>query len=393
MTTPRSLPQQPSVRRHVLARDEPQLAVPDVTPSPGSVLLSHRPPSLTGDGPEVSVVPQFTSTAGHSDFSHGIGDDFTFRLIRPPTQPRRTGPYEISRGNTWNFRAVPPAHTLLRPGTPSTSFAAVVPARYHLNLADRFANLGYGPALCRKPFRPHLTMGALSCEAVTDTATPTSNHRDAPSCHAQRGITPAFGYGPRLGPVRLDFHQLVPCAARRTLRAGPPAGAATVLSASGFRPRRAPSHPLLALNGEQQAVSAPAFPRSMQEPQTRLAPPPCRTPPGQYSGTRQAHPGISASPRFRCRLVISARQQRFASARLSGPHLTHQRAPFPRRSPRRSSANAARGGLTPPPEGRRRRATKPSSPAPHRIKKDYLPTGPPLRARGAPQNDADLASA
>jgi len=29
--------------------------------------------------------------------------------------------------------------------------------------------------------------------------------------------------------------------------------------------------------------------------------------------------------------------------------------PFPRRSPQRSSANAARGGLTPPPTGRRRR--------------------------------------
>jgi hypothetical protein len=31
--------------------------------------------------------------------------------------------------------------------------------------------------------------------------------------------------------------------------------------------------------------------------------------------------------------------------------------PFPHRSPRRSSANAACGSLTPPPAGRRRRAT------------------------------------
>ena len=43
------------------------------------------------------------------------------------------------------------------------------------------------------------------------------------------------------------------------------------------------------------------------------------------------------------------------------------RAPFPHRSPRRSSANAACGGLKPPTAGRLRRA-KPSSPAQHRVK-------------------------
>src|SRR5829696_2493735 len=42
------------------------------------------------------------------------------------------------------------------------------------------------------------------------------------------------------------------------------------------------------------------------------------------------------------------------------------RAPFPPRSPRRSSTNAAGGGLKPPPAGRLRRA-KPSSPAQHRF--------------------------
>ena len=49
------------------------------------------------------------------------------------------------------------------------------------------------------------------------------------------------------------------------------------------------------------------------------------------------------------------------------------RAPFPHRSPRRSSANAACGGLKPPTAGRLRRA-KPSSPAQHRVKKLYLQT-------------------
>ena len=153
------------------------------------------------------------------------------------------------------------------------------------------------------------------------------------------------------------------------LRAGPPASAATVLNASGYRRQRAPSrHPPSTSPTGRQAVSAPAFPRSVQEPQTGLAPPKRRTPPGQYSGTRQAHPGNSWPPRFRCHLHVSTRQQRFAHARLPDPHLTPQPVPFPHRSPRRSSANAACGGLTPPPEGRRRRATKPSSPAQHRIK-------------------------
>jgi len=36
-------------------------------------------------------------------------------------------------------------------------------ARHHLDLADRFANLGYGPVVRRKPFRPRLAAGALSC--------------------------------------------------------------------------------------------------------------------------------------------------------------------------------------------------------------------------------------
>ena len=37
------------------------------------------------------------------------------------------------------------------------------PARSRLDLADRFALFGYGPVVHRKPFGPHLTVGALSC--------------------------------------------------------------------------------------------------------------------------------------------------------------------------------------------------------------------------------------
>ena len=184
--------------------------------------MRHRPPPHQHDGPKVSVVPWFISTASHSDFSHGITDDFTSRLIRPATQPRRAGPYEISRGNAENFPTAPPAHTLLCPGAPSTSFAPVVRARHHLDRADRFANFGYGSVFRLKPFGPHLTMGALSCAAMqANPAAHNRYHRVNPPNNAQRGITPAFGYGPRLGPVRLDFHQLALCAARRTLRSDP----------------------------------------------------------------------------------------------------------------------------------------------------------------------------
>jgi hypothetical protein len=166
--------------------------------------LGRRPAAPHGDDPGAFALPRFTSTVGHSDFSHGIPGDFASRLIRPGTQPRRAGPYETSRGNACSFPAVPPAHTLLRPGAPSTSFAPVVQARHHLDLADRFAVLllGYGPAIRRKPFRPRLAAGALSCASIPLDHLPPSS-----SC-ARRGITPAFGYGPRLGSVRLDFHQL-----------------------------------------------------------------------------------------------------------------------------------------------------------------------------------------
>jgi hypothetical protein len=108
--------------------------------------------------------------------------------------------------------------------------------------------LGYGPAVRLKPFRPHLTVGALSCAIQSQRAqhAPTARAPKAAGAHpggfptrrpspapiephlhpvlalrsscARRGITPAFGYGPRLGSVRLDFHQQATRPARRTLR-------------------------------------------------------------------------------------------------------------------------------------------------------------------------------
>jgi hypothetical protein len=94
--------------------------------------------------------------------------------------------------------------------------------------------------------------------------------------------------------------------------------------------------------------------------QTKLAPPPRRTPPGQSAGTRQAHPGALARPRFRCHLSRSTRHQRFTHVRLLGPHLTRSMTRlFPQRSAPRLLTDAPCGGLRPPPAGR------PRSPRPH----------------------------
>src|SRR5580704_10273717 len=72
-------------------------------------------------------------------------------------------------------------------------------------------------------------------------------------------------------------------------------------------------------------------------------------PPGSSRDSRYIP--VPMSPVF-----VSTRHQRFASARLPDPHLTHQVRLSPHRSPRQSSANAAVGGLKPPPAGRLRRA-------------------------------------
>jgi hypothetical protein len=67
--------------------------------------------------------------------------------------------------------------------------------------------------------------------------------------------------------------------------------------------------------------------------------------------------------------LLTTLQQRITCVRLPDPHLTALQPPFPHRSPRRSSTNAACGGLIPSPAGRHRRANHPSSIAQHRIKK------------------------
>src|ERR1019366_3048379 len=104
------------------------------------------------------------------------------------------------------------------------------------------------------------------------------------------------------------------------LRTGPPARPATVLSPLRFS--RSGCSLSAGPGNRDRPVSGRAFSCSVRKPQTGLASSACRTPPGQQADIRQAHPGGAETPRLRCRLRVSARQQRFARARLPGPRLT-----------------------------------------------------------------------
>jgi hypothetical protein len=102
-------------------------------------------------------------------------------------------------------------------------------------------------------------------------------------------------------------------------------------------------------------VSGPALSRSMQAQPGRAhvasmpdtAWPISGHPPG--SSRDLMHTPVSMSPNY----VSTLHRQRRTSSR---PPPDTSSAPFPTRSPRQSSANAAVGGLGPPPAGRSRRA-------------------------------------
>ncbi len=139
------------------------------------------------------------------------------------------------------------------------------------------------------------------------------------------------------------------------LRAGPPASAATVLSVLRIPPLTRSLSPPAHQHGQQYRHRPSHVPCRSRRPGSR------RLHAGHHLANTRAParliPESRNHPGFDVTYYVSTRQQRFARARLPDPHLTPQRMPFPHRSPRRSSANAACGGLTPPPEGRRRRAT------------------------------------
>ena len=174
--------------------------------------------------------------------------------------------------------------------------------------------LGYGPAVRLKPFRPHLTAGALSCALRSQRAqhAPTARARQAAGAHpggfparrpspaplephlhpvldlrsscARRGITPALWLRTPLGvgPTGLPPASNTASPARTTGRSAPvpristqpladrPLGA--LPSTNDRRPQ--PLHWPPAGAGRQ----VPTF---HTRARTKLAPPPCRTPPGQ----------------------------------------------------------------------------------------------------------------
>lgn len=152
------------------------------------------------------------------------------------------------------------------------------------------------------------------------------------------------------------------------LRAGPPAGPATVLTpttTAGYslsparqpRTRRIgfgllPFHAKAADRARVASMPDTAWPISGHPPDSSRDP--SDTP-------------VSMPPVF-----LSTRPQRFAYARLPDPHLTHQVRLFHIAHHGRVTTSAAYGGLKPPPAGRLRRADNPSSPAQHRITKLYL---------------------
>ena len=136
----------------------------------------------------------------------------------------------------------------------------------------------------------------------------------------------------------------------------------------------------------------------MQKQQTGLTSPTCRTPPGQKHGhppdssrADLLHPGFDVTLLSYDTSTAIPENEDCAPSSRSPPDAS--RAPFPHRSPRRSSANAAYGGLQPPTAGRLRRA-KPSSPAQHHVKKLYLQTELPSTfvAHVGPQIPCHLAT-
>ena len=296
------------------------------------------------------------STAGHSDFSRGITCDFASRLIRPATQLRRAGPYEISRGNAESCPTAPPAHTLSRPGAPSISFAPVVQARHHLDRADRLANFGYGSVFRLKPFRPHLTVGALSCATgQPDTTARTHGHRTHLPVPPGEALPPPSATDPAWGRSGWTFtskFSAPPGAHYEAVR--PPAAHrySAPCSSSCLEPSLTPT----GLNTPIGSIAA----RGSHVPHRRLTRArvtfmPDTTWPGPQAPARLI-PGQDPGPGSDAVHTLSAPQQWFTRVRLPGSHLTHRVRLFRSAHHPGSFTEAARGGFGPPLHERSRRA-------------------------------------
>jgi hypothetical protein len=151
--------------------------------------------------------------------------------------------------------------------------------------------------------------------------------------------------------------------ASQLLRVSPPARPASVLRPARCRPSG--NLPLATSSGRGIGTRLLTF-RTGAADQAHVASMPGTTWPvnGHPPGSSRDYPPAPVSmPANLFRHVNGY------NARLPDPRLTHEPGLLPPRSPRQSSANAAVGGLKPPPAGRLRRANNPSSPAQHHLEK------------------------
>ena len=155
------------------------------------------PPPLIETIPRLS--PRFLSTVGHSDFSHDIPGDFAGSLlIRPGTRPveqDRTRSPGVTRAPSPPCRPHTPCCVqrpkyFLRPYSAGSVAAGLGrPVSPVSATARRFA---------ANPSDPTSRWAPCSAQASSETAALSLLSVSRHSC-AQRGVTPAFGYGPRLG--------------------------------------------------------------------------------------------------------------------------------------------------------------------------------------------------
>jgi hypothetical protein len=251
-------------------------------------------------------------------------------LAYTPAYPTPSGgPYETSRGNAWTFRAVPPAHTLMRPGTPSTSFAAVVPARSRLDFGRpvRLARLRPGalPQTLQTP--PHGGRPVLR-----------SSHwpRDANKRSSRRSVLPRPArHYPRLwlrtplgvGPTGLSPASSMRRPAHTTRRSAPVPrlGTLPLVVAATWGPPSRHRH-----DGGPIGATGSHVPHERLDPARATFMPESAWPVGRcLPGSSQGNDSTPVSlSSIRFRHVIGW----FAFARLPGPHLTHVCAPSPQRS-------------------------------------------------------------
>ena len=169
------------------------------------------------------------------------------------------------------------------------------------------------------------------------------------------------------------------------LRAGPPARPATVLmpnqkkSGHSLSPTTHPYQKDIGTEHDSPGsveTRLPAFPARAAD-QAHAASMPDAAWPAIGTPARPSSRSPKHGHSFDAPSNVTTRQQQFGFTHLPDPHLTPQRMPFPHRSPRRSSANAACGGLKPPPDRRLRRANLHLSQNIDSKSLTYLPTSRP----------------